>query len=292
MITKMAAPDQGDTRAIFGKALAALVAAQANWASIGEVHGAEREAIERWAAKAKVDLITPDAKARARLLDVANTELMSVALGSTHPKADDKLGELGLLSARFYEVELVDPIKSNLSEHGLTKKEIIGAVRYADAYQHLSPPAAFRSNAELVSLFVRVLNAAAVRDNRALPEWALVIGQRAGRKFYARDAYRIKASMLDDKKHHLVKIDGITPLSLFRAFCDAYGCELMLNGKPLGKFLVYERVQGSGEIGAHGPVGHKLHIASMHRSAGSVAELGFGYAIDLTTYGHALGRQV
>src|SRR5262249_9461945 len=88
---------RAETRSVFGRALAALVAAQADWNAISEVQGAEREAIEDWAATARVDLQQPSEKARTKLLQVANTAVMSVALGSTQTKADNKLGDLGLL---------------------------------------------------------------------------------------------------------------------------------------------------------------------------------------------------
>lgn len=78
--------DHAKARLVYGRALAALVAAQANWSAISEVKGAERQVIETWATKAKVDLEKLDLKARSKLLDVANNALVSVALGSTRPK--------------------------------------------------------------------------------------------------------------------------------------------------------------------------------------------------------------
>jgi hypothetical protein len=283
MTSEVTAYDQRNTREIFGKALAALVAVQANSLSFGELPEPERETIATWAAKARVDLTKLDAKGRTRLLDVANTELMSVALGSTRPKTDDKLGELGLLTPRRYEVEIDGPIKLNIAEHGLTKDDLLDAVHYPNAYQHLSPPKEFGSDGELVSLFVRVRNLTAVRENRDAPEWSVVIGRRNGRKFIACDGYRITRTMIKD--------EGETPLALFRSFCDAYGCDLKLSGQPMGKFLVYARVKGNQRLDATAPPGHKLSIATMVKFTGVETELAFGYAIDLTAYDRALHRR-
>jgi hypothetical protein len=270
--------DPSHTRAVFGRALAALVAAQSNWSGIDELPRDERQAIETWAAKAKVDLSNPSTKARSKLLDVANNALMSVALGSTHRKAEDTLGDFGLLSPRLYEVEIGQPLKSEFAEHGLTKNEIKQAVNYPDAHQHLSPPPDFQLGAEMLSLFARVRNRTEVVETNASPEWSFVIANRNGHKVLGLDGYRI------ERKKLATSGPLETPLDLFRAFCDVYGCDLSLDQKSLGKFLVYARVVGTGHIQAHHPPGHKIHLAVWAKTGAGTVELAFGYAIDLTKY--------
>jgi hypothetical protein len=272
--------DPAKTRIVFGKALAALVAAQANWSVITEIHGAERQAIETWAAKAKVDLGKADAKARSKLLDVANTAFVSIALGSPHPNSEEKLGDLGLLTPRSYDIEIQNPLKSEIAEHGVTKREVGDAIHNPDAYQHLSPPPDFDQESPLISMFVRVLNRPAVAQGAAPAKWCFVVGRRVGRKVHVQDAYRISQATLTAV--------GASPLDLFRAFCGVYGCELMLGPKKIGKFLLYERVKGVGKIQANVPTGHKVHLSTMAKATGEEIELAFGYAIDLTAYGEAI----
>ena len=285
MPSEQASPDErAQARALVGRALAALVATQANWAGINQLAGDERQTIESWAAKAKVDLSKPTAKARSRLLEVANSALMSVALGSTGPKVDDKLGDLGLLSPSAYEVEIAELLRSNLTQNGLSKGEIREAVHNPDAHQHLSPPMEFQLNAELISLFVRVLNRTELAQGSASPEWALVIGNRKGRKLIALDAYRIQAAKLD--------AHGETPLDLLKAFCEVYGCELTLDQKPIGKFLVYARLVGTGTIQANHPSNHKVQLSLMAKNRGDgTVEFAFAYAIDLSEYRSSLKSQ-
>jgi hypothetical protein len=273
--------ERASARALVGRSLAALVAAQANWAGINQLPRDERQTIESWAAKARVDLNRLTAKARSRLLDVANNALMSVALGSTSPKVDDKLGDLGLLSPRAYEVEITERLRSDLADHALSKGEIVETVHNPDAHQHLSPPMDFQLNAELISLFVRVLNRTKITQESAPPVWSFVLGNRKGRKVIVRDAYRIQAAKL--------VVQGETPLDLFKAFCELYGCELTLNQKPIGKFLVYARVMGTGTVQAHRPPNHKvqLSIITQNNVDGSI-EFAVGYAIDLTEYRSSL----
>jgi hypothetical protein len=79
-------------------------------------------------------------------------------------------------------------------------------------------------------MFVRVLNRPAVAQRAAPAEWCFVIGRRVGRKVHVQDAYRISQATL--------AAVGASPLDLFRAFCGAFGCELMLGSKKMGKFLL------------------------------------------------------
>ena len=277
----LAGDERANTRIVFGRALAALVAAQANWTVISEVHGAERQAIENWAAKAKVDLNRPNAKARAKLLDVGNTALMSVALGSPHAKSsEDRLGTLGLLSPSLYEIKVQNPLSSELSERSLTKGDITQTLRYADAHQHFSPPPNFDPSSPLISIFVRVLNRDELSQGIASPDWCLVTASRKGRNLIAHDAYRIQRAMIVDP--------GTTPLDLFKAFCDVFGCELKVGEKRIGKFLLYDRVQGTGKIEAQSPPNHKVQVSAMAKSNDGIIELAFGYAIDLTVYRRVL----
>lgn len=129
----------------------------------------------------------------------------------------------------------------------------------------------------MLSLFARVRNRTEVSQTNASPEWSFIIAKRNGRKVAALDGYRIERKTL--------AISDQTPLGLFEAFCDVYGCELSLNQKKLGKFLVYARVVGTGQIQAHHPSNHKIHLAVMAKpDAAGTVELAFGYAIDLTKY--------
>jgi hypothetical protein len=95
-----------------------------------------------------------------------------------------------------------------------------------------------------------------------------------GRKVQAQDAYKISQAALAEV--------GESPLDLFSAFCGAYGCELILGPKKIGKFLLYERVKGTGNIQASAPIGHKVYLSTMAKATGEEIELAFGYAIDLT----------
>jgi hypothetical protein len=281
MVTETAnIEDASKARIVFGKALAALLAAQTNWGVINEVQGAERQAIETWAAKAKVDLGKADAKARTKLLDMANNALISVALGSTRPKSEDKLGNLGLLMPRLYEVEIQNPLRTEIAEHGVTKHEVMDAIHNPDAYQHLSPPPDFNAETSLISIFVRVLNRVEVAQRSASAEWCLVIARRDGRKVWAQDAYKISQTMLVPA--------GGSPLDLFRAFCGVFGGELTAGSKKIGKFLLYERIKNMGKIQANLPTGHKVQLSTMARTSGDEIELAFGYAIDMTAYKQSL----
>jgi hypothetical protein len=272
--------DERSKRALFGRGIGALVAAQANWSGIPELPNDERETIEQWAEQAKVNLSKPSVKARSRLLEVANNALMSVALGSTTPKQSrDKLGSLGLLSPSLYEVQLQGPLKTGLAERGLSRNQIKHTVSEPDAYQHLSPPQDFQLGAELISVFVRVLNRDEVVQF-ASPQWSLVIGKRDGSKFLAFDGYRI------DGRN--IALTGETPLHLFKAFCQTFGCELLLGQKPIGKFLVYERVFGNGQIEAQAQPKHRIIFSVMAKNWGAGFDLAYGYAIDLTDYKRAM----
>jgi hypothetical protein len=174
--------------------------------------------------------------------------------------------------------------KANLSDHGLTKSEIAHVVHYPDAYQHLSPPLGFNPDADLVSIFVRLLNPIEVAQGEP-PEWALITSGRKGRKLFVHDGYRIAANTLKDP--------GKTPIELLRSFCEVYGCELMLGERKLGKFLMYERLKGSrANIQAHAVPKHKIHLTIMATTAGDTLELAFGYAIDLTSYSRALTARI
>jgi hypothetical protein len=281
MASETSPSDKTATRAIYGRALAALVAAQGNWAVIADVKGAEKEAIEQWASKAKVNLAAADAKARSKILDVANNALVSIALGSTQSSAISKVVDIGLLATSRYEVDIQNPIKSEYAARLLTKHLITETVRYPDAYQHLSPPPDFDRDAPLVSIFVRVLNREEVQQKIAPAEWSLVMGSRSGRKMQIRDGYRIFGSELE--------LSGNSPLDLFRSFCAVYGHELAVGGKRVGKVLMYQQFKGQGaNFQALDVKGRqKLAMSTFVKQGNDTIEFAFGYAIDMTQYAEA-----
>jgi hypothetical protein len=277
--------DRTSTRAIYGRALAALVAAQGNWAAVSEVQGAEKEAIEQWASKAKVNLADADAKARSKILEVANNALISVALGSTQPSALHKVVDIGLLATGQYDVDIQNPLKSEYASRFLTKRLITETVRRPDAYQHLSPPPDFQGDVPLVSIFVRVLNREEIQQKLAPAQWSLVIGCRSGRNMHVRDGYRIFGSEL--------ALSGSSPLDLFKAFCAVYGHELTIAGTKVGKVLMYQQFKGeSAKFEAVGVENkHKIIMSTFFKKGSDGLEFAFGYAIDITKYAEAHADQ-
>ena len=266
-------------RAIAANALAALLAAQTHWTVIKDLTGPEREVVEQWAAKAKVDLGRADARARAKLLDVANDELVTLALGSARPKAQDKLGDLGLVSPRRYRFEQTPQLRDLIGRRGVTKREIEDTVHSPDAYQHLFPPGDFNPDVELMSLFVRVLNRAQVAQDGALAVWCLVVAKREGLKIAGYDAFRVYED--------IVKFADGSPLELLRAFCEVYGMELDIKGKRFGKFLTYAKilVEPNVGLGWNAERGRSFSGSTILRSTDDgFLEFALAYAIDSTAY--------
>jgi hypothetical protein len=133
---------------------------------------------------------------------------------------------------------------------------------------------------------VRLLNRSDVVAKEALPEWAVITGNRSGRTLHVMDAYRVKRQMLTQDDSALN-----TPLDLFRAFCDAAGCDLTIGAKKIGKFLVYERIPDKGQLTAVHPSSHKVQVSSWFRQHEDGFELAFAYAIDLTLYKQLLAQR-
>jgi hypothetical protein len=237
--------------------------------------------------RARVDRVRDPAEARGRVFSVLAQELSNYALKSANlDEIKARLGARGDLRPDSYKIE-IPPVILELQKRGIRSNQIRSAISEPSAVEHLSWNGFDQADETLLSIFAKTTGPV----NAAHSFTLLVEAQRQNATLKVLTAWRVYNS-------DILWPSPATPLTLLKAFVDAFGVPFAVgNGQPT-KFVLYERIplpekpSSTNLVIMHSLPLHPFEAHQMFRiDPQGYAEVAIAYVIDLTIYHSALTRQ-
>ncbi len=292
--------DRRMARLIVSNALAALLASESPAAASSQINlnEPERAVLYELATRAKVNLTKLDMpaltdlnpQARTKLLETANSALMTLSVGELKPHdADEKLGSLGILSPARFEAKTSDSLKMTVEKARLKVKDAVNVIKKPDAYQHLFAPADFGEEKEQLSIFVGLLNKLRLIQRNETPDWLMVIGRRKGAKIEMSVAFRI----FGDEIPNYANYATLGPVELLKAFVERHGVELIVSDFPVGKFCLYKIIQGDDiRVSSGNQVPTITNFFFRKNSQTGKMEIALAFAIGISSYEGSISSHI
>jgi hypothetical protein len=230
--------------------------------------------------RTKLNLESSDATPRtqAKIVDYLSSAIDAVVFETKGiDVALQRIGQLGLLSPKAYDVEQPETFKQRFYSLTMSKKLVRDSIGSADEVQHLMTESARDNFAErdAFSLFLKKMV-----SNRGEPHWLLIQTTRVGMKQVLQAAWRVFPSEVDLSKAQ-------DPKGVLSAFVELFGLKMKV-GNVHAKFI--DRVQfpkGNIEISLEHAVGIETFFSWSSRAETkieNISEIGIAYGIDLNAY--------
>ena len=221
----------------------------------------------------------PSPDAMRRMLSFLNTQLREAILDTSQiKKIKERVGDKGILRPDLYTINFSDSFRDLSETMGVQRQRAKRIVLNSRVVEHLLPEMFGQEDGQGKSLFVET-------TTDPDPHSLLILADRAKDVLTIHQGWLIFHSDVDVSNTK-------TPVDLLRAFVAQYGVEIMVAGRPEGKFLLYrsfDHIRPNTQfelLRPHTPPSTPLdsNFSFRHSTVDAKIEVALAFSIDVLKY--------